>query len=581
MKYAYLVELYKQLESTAKRLEKTCYISEFLKKHPQEISILAMLVQGRIFPSWSEQKIGIASKLVLKAVSLATGIDQQDIENRFAKIGDLGETGREFTAKKKQTTLMMQELDVQKVFSNLQKLAVTGGEGSVDRKIKLIAELLTSARPEEAKYIIRNVLEELRVGVGDSILRDAIVWAYLFPELTYDFKKNQIELRQADRKKYNLVVRYVQEAYDLTNDFAKVAEKAASHGIDGLKNIALSPGKPLKVMLFQKAANIANAFERVGRPCALEYKIDGFRIQIHKTSGKISLFTRRLENLTEQFPDVIDSVKNNITGEDFIIDAEIVGYDRESGRYLAFQSISQRIQRKYGIHETAERFPVEVNVFDVLYHDGEIIIKKPFSERRALIKKIIREKEKKIVLVKNIITDSEEEAERFYQESLKKGNEGIMAKKLDALYKPGSRVGYGVKIKPVMDSLDLVIVGAEWGEGKRAGWLTSFTLACVDENNKFLEIGKVGTGIKEKEEGGVSFKELTDMLKLMIISEKGKEIKVKPEIVLEINYEEIQKSPTYSSKYALRFPRLVQIRKDKPAEEASSLEQVEELYFGQ
>ncbi len=578
MRYSELVGLYKQLESTTKRLEKTFYIAEFLKKHPEEIDIVILLVQGRVFPSWSEEKIGIASKLIIKAINLATGVSQEEIEESWSKRGDLGEACKEFAARKRQTTLMVRELDVRKVFQNLQKLASTEGEGSVDRKIGLVAELLTSAKPEEAKYIVRNVLEELRVGVGDGILRDAIVFAFITPDAVYNKTENQFELDEQEG--YNNSLEIIQEAYDITNDLSRVANIAAKHGLEGLKNITIDPGKPLKVMLFQKAVDIKDAFNRVGKPCALEYKMDGFRIQIHKANDRIALFTRRLESVTAQFPDIIEFIERNIAGESFVIDAEAVGYDTESGGYLPFQNISQRIKRKHDIHAMARKFPVEVNIFDILYHNGRTLIKTPFTERRKLLEEVIKQKPKEIVLVRNIITSDIKEAEVFYEESLAKGNEGIMAKKLDAVYKPGSRVGYGVKIKPIMDSLDLAVIGAEWGEGKRAGWLTSFTLACINENNEFLEIGKVGTGIKEKEEGA-SFEKLTAMLKPLITAESGREVRVKPEIVLEVHYEEIQKSPTYSSGYALRFPRLVQIREDKSAEEASSMEYVEELYFGQ
>lgn len=578
MKYLELVELYKRLESTTKRLEKTFYIAEFLKRHPNQIEMLALLVQGRVFPSWSEEKAGIASRLVAKAISLATGVSQREVEESWSRKGDLGEVCRGFVAEKRQTTLMARELDAEKVFQNLQRLASTEGEGSVDRKIGLVAELLTSAKPDEAKYIIRNVLEELRIGVGDGTLRDAIVLAFITPDVVYDATENQFRI---DEEAYNRGVEAVQEAYDIANDFARIADIAAREGLEGLKRIAIEPGRPLKVMLFQKAADVKDAFERVGRPCALEYKMDGFRIQIHKADNKIKLFTRRLEAVTTQFPEIIRFIERSIAGDSFVIDAEVVGYDAKSGRYLPFQNISQRIKRKHGICAMAERFPVEVNIFDILYHNGRTLIKLPFCERRKILEEVIKQKPREIILVKNMITSDEKEAEGFYEESLARGNEGIMAKKLDTAYKPGSRVGYGVKIKPIMDSLDLVVVGAEWGEGKRAGWLTSFTLACTNKNNEFLEIGKMGTGIKEKEEEGVSFEKLTAMLKPLLIAESGKEVRVKPKIVLEVHYEEIQKSPTYSSGYALRFPRFVQIREDKSAEEASSIEYVEELYSGQ
>jgi DNA ligase-1 len=333
-------------------------------------------------------------------------------------------------------------------------------------------------------------------------------------------------------------------------------------------------------MLAQKVQDVKDGFDRVERPCALEYKYDGFRLQIHKTKGKITLFTRRLENVTKQFPEVVGYVKKYVKADNYILDSEAVGFNPKTTQYLPFQAISQRIKRKYDTLALSKKIPVELNVFDLIYINGKNMLNVEFSKRREKLSKIIEPVERKIVLSRIIITKKDEEASKFYNESLDSGNEGVMFKKLNAPYKPGSRVGYMVKLKPVMDSLDLVITGATWGEGKRAKWLTSFTVSCINEIGEFLEIGKVGTGIKELAGEGVTFDELTEQLNPLIVWEKGKEVKVKPKIVVEINFEEIQKSPTYSSKYALRFPRLKVIRHERSPEDISSLEHVEELYFG-
>ena len=635
MKYASLVEVYQKLDSTTKRLEKTYFISELLRKTPvEDLSRITLLLQGKIFPPWDERKMGVASRMVLKAINLATGLNSVDVENEWKKTGDLGKTAENLIKKKKQATLFSQDLSVSKVFDNLRKLATLEGLGSVDQKVKLISELLTSAKPIEARYIVRNVLEELRVGVGAGSLRDAIAWAF-FPKVVGIFFKcnkcnnympnipNCLECNEAienkfskeiekfDEKKvlklksidelkkaekydfilcndenlarecHNYFVNAVQGAYDVANDFSIVAEKAKVEGIKGLMSVSLEPERPVKVMLALKVKDIKEGFERVGKPADIEYKLDGFRLQIHKKNNEIKLFTRRLENVTKQFPDVVDYVKHNIKGESFIIDSEAVGFSPKTKKYLPFQSISQRIKRKYDIENMANEFPVELNVFDIIYYNGKNMIKAPFIERRKIIEKIIKPAERKIVYVKNLITSDEKEVLKFYEESLSKGNEGIMLKTLDAIYNPGARVGHMVKFKPIMDTLDLVIVGAEWGEGKRSDWLSSFTLACIDENNNFLEIGKVGTGIKEKSELGVSFSQLTEELKPLIISEKGKNVKVRPEIVVEVSYEEIQKSPTYSSGYALRFPRVISLRLERSHEECSTLNMVEEFYEGQ
>jgi len=582
MNYKELVSVYENLDETTKRLAKTYIISEFLKKTSlDDIPVITLLIQGRLFPNWDEREIGVASRLVLKAINVATGIDVDKIEKEWKKTGDLGLVAENLVKVKKQATLFSKNLTVRKVFDNLRKLAELEGLGTVERKVSLIAELLTSAKPIEARYIVRTVLGELRVGVGEGSLRDAIVWAFFGNEAGVKYNEKEVAIEVEDREKYNEYIDAVQKAYDVTNDFSKVAEIAKTKGIKGIKESKISVGKPIKVMLAIKEETIKDAFERVGKPAGIEYKYDGFRMQISKSNGKVRMFTRRLEDVTARFPEVIPYVKEYVKGDEFILDSEAVGYNPKTKRYLPFQSMSQRIKRKYDIERMAKEFPVEVNVFDVLYYNGKNMIKAPFEERRALLKKIVKPAKMRIVLAKDLITSSEKEAEKFYKESLKAGNEGVMFKKLSAPYKPGARVGYMVKMKGTQEALDLVIIGAEWGEGKRAKWLSSFSLGCIDDG-KFLEIGKVGTGIKEKTEEGVSFDQLTKELKPLITEEKGKEVKVKPKVVIEVAYEEIQKSPTYTSGYALRFPRVIRLRTmERSAKDITTLEMVEKFYRGQ
>lgn len=581
MKYAELVGAYEKIEGTSKRLEKTLHLSEFLKKvDSSELDKVLLLVQGKVFPAWDERKIGVASRLLLKAIQIATGINA---EQEWKQRGDLGIAAEKLVGRKKQVALFSKELTVDKVFDNLQKLASLEGTGTVDKKIKLIAELLTSASPAEAKYIIRTVIAELRVGLGEGTIRDAIVWAYFGDKAKFSYSENENRLDVEDREEYKNYVNAVQEAYDVVNDFSIVAKLANQKGIAGLSDIKLEPGRPIKVMLYPKARDLTDAYSIVGKPAALEYKYDGFRMQIHKDEKRIRIFTRRLEDVTAQFPDVCKFVQEHIQGESFIIDCEAVGYDRFSKKYLAFQTISQRIKRKYDIEEMAKKFPVELNVFDVIFYNRDNLIKKPFSERRQILISMIKNPEYlKIKPAEQLITSEISEAEKFYQKSLEAGNEGIMAKNLSGIYTPGARIGYGVKVKPAMETVDTAIVGAEWGEGKRSSWLASFIVAIRDpETNEFLEIGRVGTGIKEKAEEGISFGQLTELLKPLIIKEEGRTVYVKPEIVIEVDYEEIQKSPTYKSGYALRFPRLVNLREERSPEEITTLEDIESIYESQ
>lgn len=575
MEYKGLVEVYSQIEATSKRLEKTSIISSLLKKtSADELPMIMLLLEGRVFPRWDARELGVAERIVIKAISTATGISS--VEDEWKKSGDLGKTAEMLVARKRQATLFSAGLTVKKVFENIKKVEEEEGEGTVDRKIALIAELLTSASPAEARYIVRTVLGELRAGIGEGSIRDAIVWAF-FVDVNYNQEEN--ELDEEKREEYAKYAELVQEAYNITNDFSTVALLAKTKGESGLLDVPIAVGKPLKVMLYQKARDMADAFEQVGKPCACEYKYDGFRLSIHRKGAQIWLYTRRLEDVTKQFPDVVEVVRGNINADDYIIDAEVIGIDALTKKWLPFQNISQRIKRKYDILKMIKDIPVMVNAFDAVQVNGRSLLKVPFIERRKILESAIIGVPEKINLAKEIITSDEAEAQRFYEESLAHGNEGMMMKRLDAPYKPGSRVGYGIKVKPVMENLDLVIVGAEWGEGKRAAWLSSFTLACMDENGNLLEIGKVGTGIKEKNEG-VTFLELTNLIKPLVIGEKGKEVKIKPSIVVEVSYEEIQKSPTYSSGYALRFPRMVRIRNDKNVSEASSLGMIEGFYEG-
>jgi len=555
MKYSKICEAYEKLEATTKGLEKTKILAEFLKEIEKEPEIIYLL-QGKVFPDYDERELGMSIQLVTKAIARVTGLGEDRIVAEFKKTGDMGEVVELLIEKKKQSTLFSQNLTTEKVMLNLRKLPELTGEGTVDKKIGLIVELLHSAGAIEAKAIIRTVLGDLKIGVGSGLLRDSIVEFCLKPK-NIEEKKAGIEL--------------VQTAYDITTDFAEVFEKTCKHK---LQSIELSPGKPVKVMLFPKAKDVNDAFEIVGKPAAFEYKYDGFRMMINKTeSGDIKIFTRRLDNVTTQFPDAVKYARDNIKAKSFIVDCEAVGYDAKTKQYMPFQDISQRIKRKYDIEILEKELPIELNIFDIIYYEGKSLIKTEFRERRKLIEKIVKAVPYKIRLAEQIITDSEEEAEKFYAEALENKQEGLMVKSLNAPYKPGARIGYAVKLKPDANEFDLVITGAEYGTGKRAGWLTSFDVACRDENELF-EIGKVSTGLKEKPEQGLSFIDLTDKLKKIIIEEHGTHVKVKPEIVISVGYQNIQKSPSYSSGYALRFPRVKVLRPDRSADDVATLEEI-------
>lgn len=556
MDYSKICKVYGDLESTAKGLEKTDILAKFLSGIKKNSKFIYLL-QGRIFADYDNRDLGISHQLVIKAISKAAGISEKKIVDEFKKFGDLGKVAEVILgSNKKQTALFSSKLNIEKVLGNLQKLIKIEGEGSVDQKIGFIVDLLHSATANESKYIIRTILGDLKIGVGSGILRDAIVVCC--------FEPNNLDAKK-------IYAQAVQEAYNKSTDFAEVFEKACE---DSLEKIKLKPGKPVKVMLFPKAAGIRDAFKTVGTPAAFEYKYDGFRVMINKEkNGEIKIFTRSLENVTKQFPEIVKYVKEKVDGDSFILDAEAVGFEAKTKKYTEFQAISQRIKRKHGINEMQKELPIELVVFDIIYYNGKSLINSPFVERRNSIEKIIHEEKFKIILAKQIITSDEKEVEKFYKKALEENQEGLMGKKLDAPYKPGSRIGYAVKLKPKDEDFDLVITGAEWGTGKRAGWLTSFDVAC-SSNGKLLEVGKVSTGLKELRQEGLSYVEMTDMLEKILISSDGRKVKVKPKIVVAVQYQNIQKSPTYSSGYALRFPRILRLRSDRDANDIATLEEI-------
>jgi DNA ligase-1 len=564
MLYSKLAELYQKVSETTKRLEKIDILSKFLEDLPEKDKDVLYLLIGEIYPDYDERKIGISNQLAIKAISKSAGIDSEKVVQEWKKIGDLGKVAEKLIHSKKQSNLFSKSLlTTEKVLENLKKLPELEGTGTINKKLSLITELLTNASSLEALYLTRTLIGDLRIGIQGSTIREALAKAF------FDTEKETSKT--------------IQEAIDSSNDLGEVFLIAKKGKIKEFEKVDLEVGKPIKAMLAQKAENIEDGFEKLGKPCAIEYKYDGFRLIIHKQGEKIWLFTRRLENVTSQFPEAVEYIKKYVGGNSFILDSEAVGFDKKTKEYTPFQAISQRIRRKYEIEKLKEELPVELNVFDILYYNGKSLLKEPFKKRSEIVRKIIRNTPYKIVHSKQIITSDEKKAKEFYKKALHDNQEGIMMKNLDAIYQPGSRVGHMLKMKPSEKDLDLVITGAEYGTGKRSGWLSSFILSCRGKKqNEFLEIGKVGTGIKEKaDQGEINFDKLNELLKPLIISEKGKEVKIKPKVIVSVTYQEIQHSPNYNSGWALRFPRITAMRPDKPISEITNLEEVERDFKNQ
>lgn len=550
MLYRDLAELYKRLEKTTLKTLKTRLVAEFLREvdKPDILEIVPYLILGKVFPDWDERELGVGEKLLIRAVSMATGIDGSWIENSVKDTGDLGESVALALQKRRQKSFFGQSLTIKRVYTTFVKIAETQGAGSQDRKLKYLANIFMDATPEEGKYLARTILGQMRTGVAEGLLRDAIAQAF------------------------SVKVDLVERAYMLTTDFGHVAKVAKFEGNEGLSKVEIHVGKPIKPMLAQMAASVRDALVEMGGEAEFEIKYDGARVQVHKDGDRVTIYSRRLENVTRSIPEVVERIKKHLKSEKVIVEGELVAIGN-GGRPRPFQYVLRRFRRKYNIKEMIERIPLELNLFDVLYVDGENMIDTAFIERRKRLESIINPGNG-VKLAENIITKSPEEAEAFYRKALAMGHEGLIAKRLDATYEPGNRGKKWLKIKPTMENLDLVIIGAEWGEGRRAHVLSSFLLGAYDpERGDFVPVGKVGSGFTDED-----LIEFTKMLKPLIREEKGKEVKIEPKAVIEIAYQEIQKSPKYESGYALRFPRYVALREDKSPEDADTIERVAQLY---
>lgn len=545
MRYSRLAEMYKRLEATTKKLEKAGILADFYKGCPDsELYKAVVLSMGTVFPR-GEQELGIASEMMKRIIAKVTGASDKDVVEQFKRTGDLGSAAEKLLSRRKQETLSKKELTIDLVFDNLRKLPEISGAGSQEKKINLVAELLSSASPEEVKYIVRTTLGQMRIGIASGLVRDAIAKAF-------DKDKKDIE-----------------HAYNLIGDYGHVAEKVKK----GRLKAEIELYRPIHVMLAERGGDdIKAAIENFDNP-AIEIKFDGFRVSVHKRGNEIRVFSRRLEDVTRQFPDIVAWSKEQLKARECIVDGEAVAYDINKGKTLPFQQLSRRIQRKYDIEKTVKDITIQVNLFDIILINGENLMKEPLKERWLHLKKIVKES-MQFRLVDHLETKDLKEAEEFYDHALKQGQEGVIVKNMDAHYQPGRRVGYWVKIKPILEPLDLVIIGAEWGEGKRARWLSSMILACR-KGSKLVDTGRMASGFTEEQ-----LEELTKKLKGLIIETHGKIVKLKPEVVVEIGYEEIQKSPKYESGYAFRFPRLLRVRdaSEKGTKDADTLQAIEKIY---
>jgi len=577
LKYAEIAEAYEKIEATTKRLEMTDLLVDLLKNTPKEIiDKVVYLTQGKIYPDFVKLEIGVAEKLAIKALAKASGIRETEIEEDLKKSGDLGETAQKFMAKKKQITFFQQPLTVQKVYETLDKMAKASGSGAVDLKTALLAGLLADATPKEAKYIMRTVTGNLRLGIADMTVLDALA-------IAYGGGKEAREL--------------IERAYNVCSDLGRVAKAVAEKGLRGVKKFEVLVGEPIRPMLAERLSTPEEILEKLGGKCIAEYKYDGERIQIHKKDSEVTLFSRRLEDISSQYPDAIELVKRHVKAKEAILEAECVAIDADTGEMRPFQELMHR-RRKYGIEKAMEEYPVSLFMFDALYIDGKDLTLEPYPIRREALVKAIEESER-VKTAKYIITDNPKELEKFFLEAIENGCEGLVCKSVaeDSVYQAGARGWLWIKYKrdyksEMTDTVDLVIVGAFHGRGKRAGTYGALLLAAYNpESDTFETVTKCGTGFTDED-----LAKLPKMLEKHKISHKHPRVQslieadvwFEPVVVIEVLGAEITLSPIHTcamnairqgSGLAIRFPRFTgNYRLDKAAEDATTASEIVEMY---
>ncbi|MEM2181167.1 MAG: ATP-dependent DNA ligase [Nitrososphaerota archaeon] len=581
MDFSKLVEYYEQLESTTKRLEmRDILIQLFNEADEKEVDKIAYLTLGILYPAYVGIELGVAEKLAIRAIKAVTGVEETKIENLLNKVGDLGQVAEELLShKKSQLVLFNQPLTVLEVYNKLDKVARISGEGAVENKIKILSGLLAQAQPKEAKYIIRLLTGKMRLGVADMTIIDAV-------SALFGGSKETREI--------------FERAYNISSDIGIVVREAKRAGLVGVRTIRLAIGRPARPMLAERLSSSKEILEKLGGRGLAEYKYDGERMQIHKNNGEILIFSRRQENITYQFPDVIERCRSRIRARQAIVECEAVAVDPDTGDMLPFQELMHR-RRKYEIEKAAELYPVSLFFFDALLIDGDELIDRPLLERRSMLGEIIDQSED-MSLTRAIEVSDCETLDKYMLKAVEDGCEGVIVKDISprSVYMAGARGWLWIKYKrsyvsKLTDTLDLVVIGAFYGKGKRSGKFGTVLVAAYDKDaDVFRSICKVGTGFKDED-----LDKLTEMLKQMIIPHKPPRVDsvmepdvwVTPRLVLEIVGDEITLSPVHTAAFgkinkdaglAIRFPRFTgRYRFDKSPEDATTVDEVIEMYKSQ
>jgi DNA ligase-1 len=578
VEFAILAETFKKMEDTSKRLELTKLLVDLFEKTPHElISKIVYLIQGKLRPDFEGVELGVAEKLAIRAISKSSGMPIKRIEEGYKKAGDLGRAASIILEQKAQTTFIVEDITIERIYDTLYKIAKLEGSKSQDMKMKYISSLLNDANPLEAKFILKILLGTLRLGIAENTVMDALATAFT------GAKENR-EL--------------LERAYNVSSDLGKVAEISAKKGLDGVKSFQATIFNPIRPMLAERVKSEKESIEKMGDKFAAEYKLDGERAQLHIKNDEVKLFSRSLENITSYYPDIIEKIPKNLKVNDAILEAEVVAINGDSGEFLPFQELMHR-RRKYKVEKAVLEYPITVNFFDLLYLNGKSCLDLVYLKRREMLQQILEEDEF-AKLVPMTIVQNENEVEDFLENSINSGCEGLMLKMLDAPYKAGSRGSYWLKLKreyrnELGDSLDLVVIGAFFGKGRRTGIYGTLLLAAYDDqNDTFPSICKVGTGFKDEDLDQI-YQLLQDKITLKknsrVSSEMEADVWFEPELVLEIIASEITLSPIHKTAFnvirknsglALRFPKFTgKIRMEKTAEDASTIQEVIALYKGQ
>ncbi len=598
MLFQNVADYFNRIEEKSSRLEMTDILAELLEKtNEKEIKQLIYLCQGRIAPQYKNLEVGMGEKFVIKAIATVTGYKENDVEKIYKEKGDLGIVAETLSKKKKQKALFSEQLTITKVFDNLMKIAKSSGPGSQETKIKLLAELLNSANSVEAKFIVRIPIGKLRLGSGDPTIMDALSLNYLDEFIKKENKLHkemlaEYKTEEEARKHMKFKLREkIEEKYNIFSDLGGISCKLKEQGLKGLDAIDIDLGIPIRPTLAERLENAEEIVKKIGK-CSIEPKIDGFRMQIHKDKDKVAIFSRNQEEMTPMFPEIVKAVQEKINAKQAIFEGEAVAINEETNEFYSFQVTIQR-KRKYDIKDFSKRYPLKLFVFDVMFVDGKNVMDLKFTERNNLLGKLIKEGNS-ISRIEGIITDDPKRITEYFDECVEKGLEGIIAKDLNSKYIAGARKFSWIKLKrsyqgELSDTIDTLILGYYKGRGQRTQFGLGALLVGVynKEKDRFESIAKIGTGLSEQQ-----LSELNEMLGSIkvnkkpnnYISELETDVWVMPKYVIEINADEITKSPIHACAkkgdegLALRFPRMVKLRTDKKPEDATTVEEIKKMY---